>query len=196
MQRTETTTRTLYYSAIDSEIVTDDPRLGEVIDWADANPVVWKIVQSTRSKVFGKSAYPNGSDTLGRAAYFKAQLEPHFDPPAFQTPATFWMWRARFTLEHYEDKNFRSGFFQQWDGTYDRGCAYLDYTPDTLDEVVQAFADWCGGKKGIFGYETKEIRLDGKTVAKQVGERLLPENTMRKVLLPVNRKSKVKSYGP
>lgn len=176
MQRTETVQRVLYYSAVHPELVTDDPHLGKVIEWADANPVVWKIVRNNKSKVFGKSSSEYMGSSRGdapdavlcRASHFRQQIEPHFDPPASQKPATFWMWRAKFTLEHYEDKGFRGGFFHQWDGTYDRGCANLDYTPKTLDEVIGRFVEWCGST-----FETVEVRVDKKPVAAMKGGKLV-----------------------
>lgn len=55
----------------------------------------------------------------------------------------FWGWRAKFTLKHYGSKGFRGGYFQQFDGKYSRGCADLDYTPATRDEVLDRFLAWC-----------------------------------------------------
>jgi hypothetical protein len=161
VQRTETVKRILYYSAIHPELVTENADLGKVIEWADANPVVWRIVRGVKSKNFGRNggqywgADRNDSpeSTLNRAATFKAEVERESD--------NFFGWRARFTIAHYDDKRFKSGFFQQFDGMYNRGCSYLDYTPATLDEVITRFLAWCD-----VGYKfpTKEVRLDKETI--------------------------------
>jgi hypothetical protein len=157
MQRVEVVKRTLYYSAIDPKLVTDSPELGRTIDWADANPVVWKIVRGTRSKPFGKNSSTymgcqrgdSPSSTISRAATFLREVEREGDE--------FFGWRARFTLAHYTDKGFKGGFFSQFDGTYNRGCAELDYTPATLDEVIKRFLAWCNSG---YKFPTKEVRID------------------------------------
>lgn len=151
-------------------VSTCDENYAPVIEWADANPIVWKIVTGTRSKVFGRGSSEyigcsSGSDSLAvlyRLAHFKKQIEPHFDPPASTRRAEFWEWRARFTLEHYADKGFRGGLFQQWDGKYHRGCTHLDYTPETLSEVIDRFLAWCAIDDNC---KTVEVRIDGKTAA-------------------------------
>lgn len=149
----------VYSSDVVPEIVGAGEYDAEVIAWADAKPVVWKIVMGTRSKVFGKNAstycgYERGDSprgALARAGRFKTAID---DSGIFG-------WRARFTMDHYTDKGFRGGLFQQFDGTYDRGSMYLDYTPKTLDTVVNHFIEWCN-----LGYKfpTAAIKLDKKII--------------------------------
>jgi len=152
----------VYRSSVISEIVTENAHIAKAIDWADATPVVWKIVRGTRSKLFGQ----NGSEYYGyqRGPTLKAILERvvklHEEVTTPVVP--FWGWRARFTLAHYGDKGFRTGFFQQFDGQYDRHCCSLDYTPKTLDECITEFRRWCD--TGGCRYDTKAIKLDKKIV--------------------------------
>jgi hypothetical protein len=153
----EQITITRYVSDVDPALVSESPIIAETIEWADANPVVWKIVRGTRSAPFGKNASTylgsgrgdSPSSAIYRAGHLRAE----------SLRKDFWGWRARFALEHYGDKGFRGGFFQQFDGQYNRGCCDLDYTPDTLDEVIAQFVEWCGPL-----FETREVRIDGKSV--------------------------------
>jgi tRNA/tmRNA/rRNA uracil-C5-methylase (TrmA/RlmC/RlmD family) len=55
---------------------------------------------------------------------------------------SIFVWRAKFTLEHYQDKKFTGGFFQQHDAKYPRSCLTLDYTPETFNEVLDRFCAW------------------------------------------------------
>lgn len=152
-------TEIVWVSSVHSEIETSSEDLSSVIQWADKNPVIWKIVMGTKSQAFGKKSslymgYQRGEGyALERAERFRSELGVN----------SFFGWCAKFTLEHYEDKNFKSGFFQQWDGRFDRGCAYLDYTTKTLDQVIEKFLEWCD-----LGYKfpTREVRLDKKIVRK------------------------------
>jgi len=170
------TTTTIYTSDVVPAIHGDHVRDGQLITWADANPIVWKIVMGTRSKAWGKgSSHYLGSDrsdapsaVLHRVAVFKQYFtmgrasEQHgvfVDKPFNENIFQF---SARFTLEHYNDKGFKGGFFQQFDGTYDRGCMTLDYTPGTLDGVVERFRAWCDA--GLCRYETTAIKLDKRVI--------------------------------
>jgi hypothetical protein len=159
-------TNTLTYSSeVVPEVSTTSGVLAEAIAWADANPVVWKIVMGTKSKAFGKNSNeymgcqrgdaPQAA--LARAARFKSLVEGQ-EPDRYG----FWQWRARFTLEHYNDKGFTSGYFQQFDGTYNRGCCTLDYTPKTREAAIDQFAKWCDS--GPCRYETASISIDYKVV--------------------------------
>jgi hypothetical protein len=170
MKTTETTHVVVTYtSEICPEVFSTNPADGEIIAWGDAHPVAWKIVTGTRSKPFGKNASTYmgcqrgdlPGSALSRLRTFRSELEcsgcnKFFSSP--QTPPTL-TWRARFTMDHYKDKGFRGGFFQQFDGTYNRGCAYLDYTPVTLDEVVARFVAWCG-----LPFPTCAVKIDGKVI--------------------------------
>jgi hypothetical protein len=163
LKRTEETQVLVWFSSeIHPEIRTRREDLAEVIEWADANPKVWRIVRENKSKAFGQksSMYlgyqrgPSPSAALDRATRFGeiVKLERSGSVSIFT-------WSARFTLENYGAKGFKSGFFRQFDGTHDRGCCYLDYTPETLNIVIDRFLQWCGNT-----FETQEVRVDGKTV--------------------------------
>lgn len=137
----------------------------EVIAWADAHPVVWKIVTANKSAPFGKKSCTymgciQGRDdpvsVLDRVATFKYELERY---QGQECPAEFFSWRAQFTLDHYGKKGFRGGFFRQYDERYSRGCASLDYTPDTRETVIDRFLQWCGSS-----YETYHVTIDDVVV--------------------------------
>lgn len=167
--RTETTVTKFFCSIVLPDVETQSPQLSSVIEWADKNPIVWKIVTGTKSASFGKNASTYFASARGdlpgsilaRAVYFKGELER--DPKNFpdRKGEDFWAWRARFTLEHYNDKGFKGGFFQQYDGTYPRGCAYLDYTPETRDEVIKRFLEWCDQS---YKFPTREVWIAKKVV--------------------------------
>ena len=158
---TRTTEITLYRSEILDWVETEDAALSHSIAWADALPVVYKILNEKRS-VFGKDSYQWISEAMGetahallrRVALFRAQLK---------SSAPFFNYLANFTLENYENPSLRKGFMQQWDGTYTRFCTSVDYTPDTLDAVIQRFRAWCDEEPRLAFY-TQEIWLDRKPV--------------------------------
>jgi len=152
---------TIFQSEIMSVVETTDSELAKAIEWADANPVVWKIVTGTRSKAFGRNSceyigWAQGNKSpeaiLERVRHFRTCL-------VGVNSVRIWGWRARFTLEHYRDKGFKGGFFQQWDENYPRACMMLDYTPETFEEVTDQFENWMDKN-----YRTAGITLDGKTV--------------------------------
>ena len=79
-------------------------------------------------------------------------------PEQFLSPKSIFPWRARFTLEHYREKGFTGGLFQQWN-MFPRNCLTLDYTPETLEAVLDRFYQWLDGPS-----TTARITVDGKTV--------------------------------
>jgi len=95
-----------YTSDVHPDIRTTNKELGEVIAWADAQPLVWMIVMGAASHAFGRNSSdymgyqrgPSPEAALGRAATFKRILD---------SDDSFWTWRARFTLAHYKDKGFK-----------------------------------------------------------------------------------------
>jgi hypothetical protein len=157
--------RTKYTSDTHPEITSTNDRDAEVIRYLDNNPVVYEIVTKTRSKVFGKNScdyigWAQGNNSipaiLERIRHFKSRIDNNngiFD------------WRARFTLEHYRDKGFTGGLFQQWDAKYPRDCMTLDYTPETLEEVVKMFVAWMSSF-----YDTQRITIDGKEIKRELWE--------------------------
>lgn len=162
-------TTTLYRSEQRPDVYTDEREFADAIAWADANPHVWKIVTGTKSKAFGrgscvyigwaqKSMAPEA--ILERAHHFHQLVtgrEPHLGPSHIM------VWRAQFTFKHFKDAGFTGGFFQQHDGAHPRHCLSLDYTPDTLAEVIDRFLAWCGRD-----YQTARVTVDG-TVVREVG---------------------------
>jgi hypothetical protein len=162
IRATRTLTVETYTSSILTDVSTQSESLAEVIAWADLNPVVWKVVTQNRSRAFGKSSshyigWAQGKDdpeaVLERARSLREEVQAPDHGP-------FWKWRARFTLEHYGHRGFRGDLFSQWDGKYARGCAALDYTPATLDEVCAEFRRWCA--RSPLGYRTREVRIGDK----------------------------------
>jgi hypothetical protein len=149
-----------YLSEVDPKVFSESKADADDITWADAHPVVWKIVSGHRSAPFGKrsSTYPGWArgDATASVIHRVHVLRDHL-----AQKETFWSWRAQFSLDHYTDKGFRGGSFQQFDGTHGRGCVSIDYTPGTLDEVIQRFLAWCGT---IGTFPTREVRIDDKCI--------------------------------
>jgi len=146
-----------YRSSLFPEFETSSESVATDIAWADENPDAWDIVRGSKSAAYGKKSSKymgcergdEPRDVISRLRTFRRELERN----------EFFGWSARFTMEHYRDKGFRGGLFQQFDGQYDRGCAVLDYTPETLDNVVDAFLAWCGTT-----FNTVAVTVDGKVV--------------------------------
>ena len=160
-------TITHYVSEVLPEVTTQDPDLGRTIAWADANPFVWKIVTNTRSKAFGRksSEYigwaqrsPAPEAILERARHFHTCVDPNVLRGLHYRSRDIWGWRARFTFEHYQDKGFTGGFFQRFDGRYDRDAMTLDYTPETLPQMVRNFMEWARNTPGF--RETDTVKLE------------------------------------
>ncbi len=163
-------TTTLYRSNKRPDVTTDERDFAAAITWADANPHVWDIVSHKRSKAFGlgsceflgsaqRSMAPEA--ILERARHFHDLVtgrEPHLGP------SHFFVWRAQFTFQHYKESGFTGGFFQQHDERYPRLCVTLDYTPDTLKEVIDRFLAWCGRD-----YQSVRVTVDGKVVRSKAG---------------------------
>ena len=168
----ETVTRQVFRSDILAEIQTSLPTLARAIEWADEHPVVWKVVTGRRSKAFGlgscvyigwaqRSKAPDA--VLERVRHIHELLQcarPYY------TPDSIFVWRAKFTLERFQDKGFTGGFFQQHDVDYPRSCLTLDYTPETFREVLDRFCAWMDRS-----YDTRRVTLNGKTVRTFPGKR-------------------------
>jgi hypothetical protein len=136
------------------EISTTSEELGRVIEFADKTDI-WKIVTGYKSKAFGVKSceyigWAQGSNAPGaileRARHLCAAARPdlHNDGRGNGGPSIF-HWKGAFTLAHSMDKGFTGGFFQQHDGSFDRNCMTLDYTPATLPQVLRNFMEWAGG---------------------------------------------------
>ena len=165
----QTIVQRTFRSDVRPEIATTNPELADVIAWADDHPVAWEIVTKTRSKAFGigscvyigwaqRSNAPEA--VLERLRHFKELVDGGgCCMRNREGDDSIFVWRARFTLEHYRDKGFRGGFFQQHDARYPRSCLTLDYSPETLEEVLDKFCAWMDRC-----YDTTRITVDGKTV--------------------------------
>jgi len=164
-----TVTYWTFQSEVLPEVVTTHPGLKDVIAWADEHSVVWEVVTKRRSKAFGLGSCvyigwaqrSQSPDTiLERVRTFKELIEGSEQwRRVCETDESIFVWRARFTFEHYRDKGFTGGLFQQHDSNYPRSCLTLDYTSDTLEMVLDRFCAWVDRF-----YETKRITIDGKTV--------------------------------
>lgn len=176
--------KTLEYEKLTSdfmpEVTTSTPGYAEAIEWADANPVAWRIVTQTKSKAFGRGSsfylgcVQDGKDpetVLERVAALKFELDRprHYDAKVGIAPVDdFHLWKVKFTLAHYEDRGFKGGFFQQIDvAGYSRGCSHLDYTDETLPEVLRRFQEWCD--QG-YKFETQHVQIDKRVVPASVRE--------------------------
>ena len=162
---TQVVTERVFRSEVMPKVQTTLPALARTIAWADAHPVVWKVVTGWRSKAFGlgscvyigwaqRSKAPDA--VLERVRHIHELVE--FQQPHY-TPDPIFVWRARFTMEHYQEQGFKGGFFQQHDAQYPRSCLTLDYTPGTFEEVLDRFCAW----KDRY-YDTCRITVDGKSV--------------------------------
>ena len=147
------------------EIFTTCPDFEQVIQWADDRPIVWDITTSTRSQAFGRGAcvYIGWAQSsmapgaiLERLRHFKELVDGN---SPWDNADSIFRWRARFTLEHYQEDGFGGGFFQQHDAQYPRSCLTLDYTRQTLEVVLDRFCAWMGRS-----YATQSVTLDRKTV--------------------------------
>ena len=166
MKTTEhTVTKYIFQSEVLPDMQTQDPSLARVIAWADERPVVWKIVTGKRSKAFGVGSceYIGWAQrrmapeaVLERARHFVELIER---PGCWSNANSIFAWRAQFTFHHYSDKGFTGGLFQQQDAKYARSCLWLDYTPETLEDVADKFCQWMDRY-----YETARVTVNGRTI--------------------------------
>lgn len=160
-QETTVTVRT-FVSSVRPEISATSQYGRQAIAWADANPVAWKIVTGCKSAAFGKNAstyigWSQGGDSPSAVIERVATLRR-----AALERESIWSWRARFTLRHHDDRGFKGGLFQQFDGQFVRNAIALDYTPRTLPAVIDRFIAWCASSPVKF--ETSEVRVEDRVV--------------------------------
>jgi len=161
--KTEIIEITEYRSTAHPEICSSSQRDTAAIELIDKNPVVYEIVTGERSKAFGVEScvYIGWAQRNNGAGAILEKVKTFMrilaGENAGEREGTIWNWRAHFTLDHYNDKGFTGGFFQCHD-EYPRGCLTLDYTPDTLPEVINRFFDWTGNRT------TQRITIAGKAV--------------------------------
>lgn len=166
MQTRQATTRTTMYQSEElPNIQTTNPQLGKVIAWADRHSFAWQIVCGRRSKAFGLGACTYigwAQNSLEAAAVLERVRHLHEmanGGSEGHLPDSIWRWRAKFTLEHFAANGFTGGFFQQHDAKYPRSCLTLDYTPETLEQVLDTFCRWIDRY-----HDTARITVDGHTV--------------------------------
>jgi len=162
----QTIEKRVFVSEVHPEIYTELPRLSEAIAWADANPVAWEIVTKTRGKRshrFGPSSYFYigwAQKSMAPEAILE-RLNAFYQAYLGNRNYGIFQWSAKFTFEHFRDKGFTGGFFQVFDGKYYRECMTLDYTPDTLPEVVEQFRKWAS----LDWDNRNEIHLNKRRIA-------------------------------
>lgn len=168
------TKTTWFCSEVRLDVETTDPELGETIAWADEHPVAYEIITTGRSKAFGTGSndYLGGRRhdltsimILERLHVLRGFLEGWHAVNSPERPGEdMQTWRANFTLARFKDPGFTGGVFQQharWtDGKeYPRYSMVLDYTPETLEEVLDRFVAWTNQS---YRYEnTTRITVDG-----------------------------------
>jgi hypothetical protein len=179
--RSQEQTIRIYSSDVLPDVATENPEVAKTIAFADANPFVWKIVATARSKAFGlgSSEYigwaqksPAPEAILERTRHFHASVDPNVHRGMEYRSRDIWGWRARFTFQRFEEEGFTGGYFQRFDGRYDRDAMTLDYTPGTIAQVIRNFIQWASSTPGSSPFDA--IKLDGKP---------LPESTVEAALL-------------
>ena len=158
-------TTTFYQSEVLEHIKTSHHGFAPVIKWADAHPVVWRIVTGHRSKAFGLGSCEYigwaqrsmEQDAILERAQHMFELVECKQP--YYTLDSIFVWRAKFTIEHFQDKRFTGGFFQQHDAKFPRSCLSLDYTPETFQEVLDKFCAWMDKC-----YDSDHITVNGQIV--------------------------------
>jgi len=158
-------TQEVFQSEVMPDISTTNPNLSYAIAWADQHLHAWKIVTTRRSKAFGigscvyigwaQKSMESGA-VLERLRHFK---ELATGRSSDCNPDSIFVWRAKFTFKHFLSKRFTGGFFQQHDARYPRSCLTLDYTPETLEEVIDRFCQWMDKY-----FETRRITLNQTVV--------------------------------
>jgi len=150
-----------YYSEVKPDVYTDRIDIADVIAWADEHPVAWDIVTRKRSRVFGVGSCEYigwAQDSMHPGPILQRLI--HFYDLLHKPETDIFHWRAHFTFEHYRDKGFKGGFFQQHDERSPRGCLSLDYTPELREEVINKFLEGCCNNY----YYTKRVTIDDETV--------------------------------
>jgi len=161
---TETITNIVYQSEFLPVARSINPLFARTIAWADDHPVVWRIVTGRKSKAFGLGScvYIGWAQKSMEADAILERVRHIHELGEGKSPYhdrnSIFVWRARFTLDHYQDKGFTGGFFQQHDAKYPRSCLTLDYTPETFEAVLERFCEWMD----TF-HKTVRITVDGKT---------------------------------
>jgi hypothetical protein len=137
-----------WVSTVEPGMFTENESLAEALEWADANPVAFRIVTEKLSAVFGRDC----SQYMGfcRDGTDNDSVLQRIDHLRLETLKDgIFGWRARFTMEHYlrrrgsQELRIRGDLFRLWDGEYHRSALFLDYTGDKIEEVLDQFTAWC-----------------------------------------------------
>ena len=156
---TTTETHTEYQSEIHPEITGTGERARRAIEFLDAHPVALDIVTGERSKAYGigSCVYIGWAARSDASRAVIERLARFADEVTGKQPrshaGTIFNYKARFTLEHFNDEGFLGGFFQCHD-KFPRGCMTLDFTKETLPDVVKRFYDWAGNS------DTTRVTID------------------------------------
>ncbi len=139
------------------------PENARAVRWADRNSVAWEIVTTERSRAVGLGA-PEYDEMVRLSTDSEAVLARvvrlhGLVLEARQRPNSLYAWRAAFAMAHFHDPGFTGGLFAQCAGRKERFHLLLDYTPQTLVEVITRFAAWT-----YHGSPVTHITLNGATV--------------------------------
>ena len=74
-------------------------------------------------------------------------------------PNSLYAWRAAFAMEYFHDPGFTGGLFAQCVGSKEHFHLLMDYTSQTLVEVITRFAGWT-----YHGSPVTHVTLHGATV--------------------------------
>ena len=139
------------------------PASARAVRWADRNPVAWEIVTTERSRAMGLGApeYEESARlSTGSEEVLARVVRLHeLVLEARKRPNSLYAWRATFAMEHFHDPGFTGAMFAQCAGRKERFHLLLDYTPQTLVEVITRFAAWT-----YHGSPVTHITLNGGTV--------------------------------
>ena len=139
------------------------PESAHAVRWADRNPVAWEIVTTTRSRALGLGSpeYPERvrSSADSEAVLARVVQLHELVLEAKKRPNSLYAYRAAFAVAHLHDPGFTGGLFAQCAGRKERFHLLLDYTPQTLVEVITRFAAWT-----YHGSPVTHITLNGATV--------------------------------
>lgn len=127
--------RVFYASDICKRVRTQNPRMQQIIGPCDRMPVLWQIVTQPRSAAWGILSlhYNSHTRTSDSILHRASILLDSFDR------SDILGYSARFTVHYYAKPELRGGLFALCDERHTVASITLDYTPETLDEVVEQF---------------------------------------------------------
>ena len=133
-------------SRVERFIAAWTPASARAVRWADRNPVAWEIVTTERSRAMGLgSPEYDGRERLStdsEAVLARVVRLYELVLEARKRPNSLYAWRAAFAMAHFHDPGFTGGLFAQHVGRREHFHLLMDYTPQTLVEVIARFAAW------------------------------------------------------